>query len=80
MGLLFLYVGVEVALGGWLVTFMINVRKGSAFASSMTATGFWMGLTSGRIILGFVTPRVGAKFAVPVNETFLFIESKVLSI
>ena len=70
MCLLFLYVGVEVALGGWLVTFMINIRKSSAFASSMTATGFWMGLTLGRVILGFVTPRIGAKYAVPVITNF----------
>ena len=69
MTLLFLYVGVEVALGGWLITFMINIRRGSAFASSMTATGFWMGLTIGRVALGFVTPRIGEKFAVPVINT-----------
>ncbi|KAJ5322034.1 Major facilitator superfamily domain general substrate transporter [Penicillium brevicompactum] len=58
------YVGVEVALGGWIVTFMIRVRDGSAFASGMTATGFWLGITVGRIVLGFVTPRVGEKIAI----------------
>ncbi|KGO68313.1 Major facilitator superfamily domain, general substrate transporter [Penicillium italicum] len=58
------YVGVEVALGGWIVTFMIRVRQGSAFASGMTATGFWLGITVGRVILGFVTPRVGEKVAI----------------
>ncbi|KAJ6097008.1 hypothetical protein N7486_007754 [Penicillium sp. IBT 16267x] len=58
------YVGVEVALGGWIVTFMIRVRHGSAFASGMTATGFWLGITVGRIVLGFVTPRVGEKLAI----------------
>jgi fucose permease len=42
---LLLYVGVEVALGGWIVTFMIRVRHGSNFASGMTATGFWLGVT-----------------------------------
>uniref|UniRef100_L2G103 Major facilitator superfamily transporter n=1 Tax=Colletotrichum fructicola (strain Nara gc5) TaxID=1213859 RepID=L2G103_COLFN len=52
------YVGSEVALGGWLVTFMIDVRGGSAFASGLTASGFWAGITVGRIILGFVTGRV----------------------
>ncbi|KAJ5786975.1 Major facilitator superfamily domain general substrate transporter [Penicillium paradoxum] len=61
------YVGVEVALGGWIVTFMIRVRHGSAFASGMTATGFWLGITVGRVILGFVTPRVGEKVAVSVS-------------
>ncbi|KAJ5144258.1 Major facilitator superfamily domain general substrate transporter [Penicillium bovifimosum] len=58
------YAGVEVALGGWIVTFMIRVRQGSAFASGMTATGFWLGITVGRIILGFVNPRVGEKIAI----------------
>lgn len=61
------YVGVEVALGGWIVTFMIRVRHGGAFASGMTATGFWLGITVGRIILGFVTPRLGEKLAISVR-------------
>ncbi|KAJ5609986.1 Major facilitator superfamily domain general substrate transporter [Penicillium lagena] len=58
------YVGVEVALGGWIVTFMIRVRHGGRFASGMTATGFWLGITVGRVLLGFVTPRVGEKIAI----------------
>ncbi|PGH26973.1 hypothetical protein AJ80_01357 [Polytolypa hystricis UAMH7299] len=52
------YVGIEVALGGWIVTFMINIRHGSPFASGMVSTGFWAGITVGRVILGFVTPRL----------------------
>ncbi|KAH8597897.1 major facilitator superfamily domain-containing protein [Bisporella sp. PMI_857] len=58
------YVGVEVALGGWLVTFMINVRDGGLFPSGMVVTGFWLGLTIGRVILGFVTGRIGEKLAI----------------
>ncbi|KAI0382291.1 MFS general substrate transporter [Hypomontagnella monticulosa] len=60
------YVGMEVALGGWIVEFMIQVRQGEAFASGMTATGFWLGLTIGRVILGFVTPRIGEKRAIMI--------------
>ncbi|KAI1077269.1 MFS general substrate transporter [Whalleya microplaca] len=60
------YVGIEVALGGWIVEFMIQVRQGEAFASGMTATGFWLGLTIGRVILGFVTPRIGEKLAIMI--------------
>jgi fucose permease len=60
------YVGIEVALGGWIVKFMLEVRKGEEFASGMTATGFWMGITVGRIILGFVTPRLGEKLAISI--------------
>lgn len=66
------YVGVEVALGGWIVTFMIRVRQGSAFASGMTATGFWLGITVGRVVLGFVTPRVGEKVAISVSLTLFW--------
>ncbi|KAJ5094997.1 hypothetical protein N7532_007288 [Penicillium argentinense] len=61
------YVGVEVALGGWIVTFMIRVRHGEAFASGLTATGFWLGITVGRVVLGFVTSRIGEKLAVAVD-------------
>lgn len=63
------YVGVEVALGGWVVTFMIQVRNGGNFASGMTATGFWLGITVGRLILGFVTPRIGEKLSIAVSLT-----------
>lgn len=63
---LFFYVGVEVALGGWIVTFMLNVRNGAPFASGMVATGFWLGITVGRVVLGFITGRIGEKLAVTV--------------
>ena len=61
------YVGIEVALGGWIVTFMIRVRKGGEFASGMTATGFWLGITVGRVVLGFVTPRIGEKLSIAAS-------------
>lgn len=64
------YVGIEVALGGWIVKFMLEVRKGGDFASGMTATGFWMGLTVGRIVLGFVTPKLGENLAIAVCLRF----------
>ncbi|KAI5286827.1 hypothetical protein KEM54_006477 [Ascosphaera aggregata] len=51
------YVGVEVALGGWIPTFMLRVRHATPFASGMAATLFWTGITVGRVILGFITPR-----------------------
>ncbi|KAI1100071.1 MFS general substrate transporter [Jackrogersella minutella] len=60
------YVGLEVALGGWIVEFMIQVRKGEPFASGMTATGFWLGLTIGRFVLGFITPKIGEKLAITI--------------
>jgi fucose permease len=64
MLMLFAYVGVEVSFGGWIVTFMLEVRHGESFASGMVATGFWLGITVGRVVLGFITGRIGEKPAV----------------
>jgi fucose permease len=58
------YVGVEVSVGGWIVQFMIRVRKAENYPAGMTSMGFWLGLAVGRAILGFVTPRLGVKVAV----------------
>ncbi|KAI9821909.1 MAG: hypothetical protein M1827_002491 [Pycnora praestabilis] len=64
------YVGVEVALGGWVVTFIIRIRKANPFAAGMTSTGFWLGVTVGRIALGFVTGRIGEKLAIAIYLGF----------
>ncbi|KAG2735396.1 hypothetical protein G9P44_001610 [Scheffersomyces stipitis] len=53
--ILFIYVGGEVAFGAWLMTFLIRIKKFPYKLSSWMATSFWMGLTVGRIALGFVT-------------------------
>jgi len=50
-----LYVGAEVALGGWIVSFMLHVRHASPYTSGLTATGFWAGMTIGRSGLGVLT-------------------------
>jgi fucose permease len=57
-------VGVEVSLGGWLVSFMLKVRHGQPFGSGLVATGFWGGITVGRMVLGFVTGKIGEKAAI----------------
>jgi len=63
---LWIYVGAEVSLGGWIVTFMIRVRNGSPFDSGMVSAGFWIGLTMGRFTLGWVTGRFGEKLMVSI--------------
>jgi hypothetical protein len=47
-----------------------RVRQGGAFASGMTATGFWLGITVGRVILGFVTPRLRDNVVLTEIATF----------
>lgn len=60
------YVGAEVSLGGWIVTFMLRIRHAEAFSAGLTVTFFWLGLTCGRVLLGFVTGRIGEKLAITV--------------
>lgn len=72
---LLLYMGVEVGLGGWIVTFMLRVRHASPFASGMSETGFWLGMTVGRVVLGFVTPRLGENLAILVRSMLLVSQS-----
>ncbi|KAJ5590209.1 hypothetical protein N7450_004181 [Penicillium hetheringtonii] len=70
---LLIYVGIEVAMGGWTVTYMMKVRDGDPFASGMVATGFWLGLTFGRFVLGFVTSRIGTSFAITTYSSAAFL-------
>lgn len=58
------YVGGEVALGGWIVTFMNRIRLASAYNSGIAATGFWAGMTVGRAGLGFITDKFGERLCV----------------
>lgn len=57
---------ISVGLGGWVVTFMLRVRKASAYASGVSGTGFWTGMAVGRASLGFVTERFGERLCVLV--------------
>lgn len=37
------------------MTFMLRVRHGTPFGSGLTSTGFWAGITVGRLVLSFAT-------------------------
>ncbi|EWG53472.1 hypothetical protein FVEG_11899 [Fusarium verticillioides 7600] len=57
------YCGAEVALGGWVVVFMQKRRSASAIVGSSVATGFWGGMTVGRLFLSLITVRLGEFWA-----------------
>jgi hypothetical protein len=46
-------------VGGWLVDFMVQARNGEPFESGLASTGFWAGVTIGRLVLGFVNDWLG---------------------
>ena len=54
---------VLVSIGGWIVDFMIHERDGSQSSSGYVATGFWAGVTVGRLALGFVNEWLGGFIA-----------------
>ncbi|KAF8805063.1 hypothetical protein BYT27DRAFT_7193599 [Phlegmacium glaucopus] len=53
---LVVYIGVEVMIGGWIVTFPMIVRGGGP-SSGYVSTSFFGGLTLGRVILVEVTKK-----------------------
>jgi fucose permease len=58
--------GIEVGLGGWVITFMLRVRNASPYDAGISGTGFWTGMTVGRAGLGFVTERYGERLCVSI--------------
>lgn len=58
---LLFYVGTEVSLGNWSYSFLIDERHGSTLLSGWSVSGYWLGLTLGRLTLARVALRVGNK-------------------
>ncbi|KAL4945085.1 hypothetical protein BDV06DRAFT_209712 [Aspergillus oleicola] len=63
---LFAYMGVEVSIGSWIVELMMQVRDGNAVQSGLVPTGFWAGITVGRVVLGFANEALGERLAVVI--------------
>ncbi|KAF8265759.1 major facilitator superfamily domain-containing protein [Lactarius quietus] len=59
------YVGIEVTIGGWIVTYIIQVRDGGP-SSGYISTGFFGGLTAGRVCLLWVNMKLGERVAIYV--------------
>ncbi|KAK2045746.1 major facilitator superfamily transporter [Colletotrichum somersetense] len=77
-------VGTESTVSGWVVAFMLRVRHTGTYSSSVCSSGFWTGMAIGRLALGFVTDKLGARRAVILYLLFapvfvvLFILVRVL--
>ncbi|KAJ7892856.1 MFS general substrate transporter [Mycena olivaceomarginata] len=54
------YVGVEVTIGGWIVTYIIDVRGGGA-SSGYISAGFFGGLMTGRVALLWLNQKIGER-------------------
>ncbi|KAI9314969.1 major facilitator superfamily domain-containing protein [Dichotomocladium elegans] len=56
-----IYVGTEVVVGGWGLTFLIEGRHGSEITMANVIAGYWASLAVGRIILGYLVEKFGEK-------------------
>jgi fucose permease len=56
---LLIYVGVELSLGNWSFSFLTEERHQVENLSGLAVSGYWLGLTLGRLTLGKVGERVG---------------------
>lgn len=57
---LLFYVGAEVSLGNWSYSYLTEERAQPTLLSSWIVSGFWMGLTVGRVALAQVAERIGS--------------------
>ncbi|KAG9103584.1 hypothetical protein FRC06_009718, partial [Ceratobasidium sp. 370] len=64
------YVGTEVTIGGWIVTFLIDTRGGGASAGYVSS-GFFAGLMLGRLALIWVNHKIGERRVVHIYSTLI---------
>jgi len=57
---LFAYVGVEVTIGGWIVTF-VEQKRGGGHSSGYITSGFFGGIALGRILLMWLNRKIGER-------------------
>src|SRR2546426_9292121 len=57
---MFTYVGAEVSVGSWSYSFLTEERHASILLAGWMVSGYWIGLTLGRLTLARVALRVGS--------------------
>ncbi|KIW60669.1 hypothetical protein PV05_00869 [Exophiala xenobiotica] len=61
---IFFYQGAEVAISGWVISYLIHYRKGDPSHVGNVTSGFWGGITVGRFVLTHFAHKMGEKLAV----------------
>lgn len=56
--MLFMYFGSEATFDGWLATFIKDIRQGNDQEMGHSYTGYWLGLTLGRMYSGCILEKV----------------------
>ena len=58
---IFAYQGAEVAISGWVISFLVQFRHGDPSKVGFVTSGFWAGITLGRFTLSFLAHRIGER-------------------
>ncbi|EHY59330.1 hypothetical protein HRR83_001397 [Exophiala dermatitidis] len=61
---IFFYQGSEVAISGWVISYLIHYRKGDPSQVGNVTSGFWAGITVGRFVLTHFAHKMGEKLSV----------------
>ncbi len=61
--MLFVYVGVELGVGNWGFSYLVQARGLHESIAGYTISGFWLGLTLGRFLISPIASRAGATTA-----------------
>nr|XP_018265730.1 uncharacterized protein I303_02102 [Kwoniella dejecticola CBS 10117]OBR87888.1 hypothetical protein I303_02102 [Kwoniella dejecticola CBS 10117] len=72
-----IYVGVEVTIGGWATSFLLDERGGND-NSGYVSSGYFGGLTVGRVVLIPVTKRLGNHLSIYIYSAFVLVLSIVI--
>lgn len=56
---LLIYVGIEVSVGNWSYSFLLEARHQGTLLAGWVVSGFWLGLTIGRFTLHRLAERLG---------------------
>lgn len=81
-------VGIETAISGWIVSFMLRSRHATPYLAGLSSSGFWAGMAVGRLALGPLTDRIGVRkattlyftLAVMVEALFAMLSSSIVSV
>jgi fucose permease len=58
--MLAVYVGLELGLGGWGFSYLVQARGLSVSLAGYSISGYWLGLTLGRFLISPIAARMGA--------------------
>nr|XP_019008732.1 uncharacterized protein I206_06414 [Kwoniella pini CBS 10737]OCF47513.1 hypothetical protein I206_06414 [Kwoniella pini CBS 10737] len=72
-----IYVGVEVTIGGWATSFLLDERGGND-NSGYVSSGYFGGLTVGRIVLIPVTKKLGNYLSIYIYSALVLVLSIII--